>query len=157
MRLVKNWVTGAGMVICLELGANIRIRSSWCRCCTIISCFIKIQDSLTFLVPVYPGFPEKEPLNGWCLSIYLSHDLISAPQMQYKHYFNINSSTCVPNLPNFLLRGTLTVKIDRCQNFNKCLAVAEMGDRFARIDMGRGLRMQACLAPCKKHTTVSYS
>ena len=28
-------------------------------------------------------------------------------------------------------------------NGNKCSAVAEMGDRFALIDMGRGLRMQA--------------
>jgi len=45
------------MVICLERGAN-----DLCvvHCHPIISCFIKIQIGLTFLVPVYPGFPGKE-------------------------------------------------------------------------------------------------
>jgi len=36
------------------------IWSSWCHCHPIISCFIKIQNGLTFLVPVYPGCPGKE-------------------------------------------------------------------------------------------------
>ena len=38
---------------------------------------------------------------------------------------------------------------------DKCSAEAEMGDRFAVIDMGRGLRIrtQACLRPCIKHTS----
>jgi len=31
----------------------------------------------------------------------------------------------------------------KASSFNKCSAVAEMGDRFATIDMGRGLRTQA--------------
>jgi len=37
-----------------------------------------------------------------------------------------------------------------------CSVVAEMGDRFATIDMGRGLQMQACLRRCNNHTMVSY-
>jgi len=49
---------GAGMVVCLEQGAVICIWSSWCHCHPIISCFIKIQIGLTFLVPAYPGCPE---------------------------------------------------------------------------------------------------
>jgi len=32
---------------------------------SIISCFIKSQISLTFLMPAYPGCPGKRPLNGW--------------------------------------------------------------------------------------------
>jgi len=36
------------------------IWSRWCHCCTMISCFIKIQIGLTFLVPAYPGCPGKE-------------------------------------------------------------------------------------------------
>ena len=36
------------------------IRSSWCHCHLIISCFIHIPNGLTFLVPAYPGCPEKE-------------------------------------------------------------------------------------------------
>ena len=37
--------------------------SSWCHCHPIISCFITIQSGLTFLLPAYPGFLEKRPLN----------------------------------------------------------------------------------------------
>ena len=36
------------------------IWSSWCCYYPIISCFIKIQTGLTFLVPAYPGCPGKE-------------------------------------------------------------------------------------------------
>jgi len=34
--------------------------SSWCHCYPVISCFIKIQSVLTFLVPAYTGCPGKE-------------------------------------------------------------------------------------------------
>jgi len=36
------------------------IWSICCHCHPIISCFIKIQIGLTFLVPAYPGCPGKE-------------------------------------------------------------------------------------------------
>ena len=36
------------------------IWSSWCHCHPIISCFIKIHISLTFLVVAYTGCPRKE-------------------------------------------------------------------------------------------------
>jgi len=35
------------------------ICSSWCHCHPIISCFIKIHNGLTFLVPAYPGCLER--------------------------------------------------------------------------------------------------
>jgi len=35
------------------------ISSSWCHCHPIISCFIKIQIDLTFLLPAYPGCPGR--------------------------------------------------------------------------------------------------
>ena len=34
------------------------------HCHLIVSCFIKFQTGLTFLVPAYHGCPEKRPLNG---------------------------------------------------------------------------------------------
>ena len=40
------------------------IWSSWCQCCPIIVCFIKIQIGLTFLVPAYHVVLEKRLLNG---------------------------------------------------------------------------------------------
>jgi len=36
------------------------IWSSWCHCHPAVSCFIKIQNGLTFLVPAYPDCPGKE-------------------------------------------------------------------------------------------------
>jgi len=46
------------------------IWSSWSYCHPIISCFIKIQIGLTFLVPAYTGCPGKEAVKRvsvWCL------------------------------------------------------------------------------------------
>jgi len=36
------------------------IWSSWCQCHLIISCFVRIQIGLTFLVAAHPGCPGKE-------------------------------------------------------------------------------------------------
>jgi len=43
--------------LCLEQGANDLLIV---HCHLIVSCFIKIQTGLTFLVPIYAGCPEKE-------------------------------------------------------------------------------------------------
>ena len=56
---VKTEWWGAGVVICLEV-QMICIWFSWCHCYPIISCFVKIQTGLTFLVPAYPCRPGKE-------------------------------------------------------------------------------------------------
>jgi len=56
----KNEWWGAGVVICLEQAQIICIWSSWCHCHPVISCFIKIQSGLIFLVPAYPDCPGKE-------------------------------------------------------------------------------------------------
>ena len=45
-------------MICLWL-----LWSSWCYCHPIISCFIKIQIGLTFMVPTCSDCTEKRPLN----------------------------------------------------------------------------------------------
>jgi len=59
---VKTEWWGTGVIICLEQGAIICIWSSWCHCHPIISCFIKIQNGLTFLVPAYSGCLGKEAI-----------------------------------------------------------------------------------------------
>ena len=43
--------------------------SSWCHCHSIVSCFIKIQIGLTFLVPTYPGCPGKEAVRRASVSV----------------------------------------------------------------------------------------
>jgi len=60
---------GAGVVICLGKVQMICIWSSWCYYHPIISCFIKIQIGLTFLLPAYQGCPGKETIK-WVFASY---------------------------------------------------------------------------------------
>ena len=61
IRPVKNEWWGSGMVICLEWGADLHMAQLMPLPLT-VSCSSKIQ--IAFLVPAYPGFLEKRPLNG---------------------------------------------------------------------------------------------
>ena len=54
---------GAGMVICLERGADLHMAQLMPLPLT-VSCFHKIQISFTFLVPADPGSPGEGLLNG---------------------------------------------------------------------------------------------
>ena len=55
---------GAGMVICLERGADLHMAQLMPLILT-VSCFSKIQIGFTFLVPAHPVIvPDKGPLNG---------------------------------------------------------------------------------------------
>jgi len=47
------------MVVCLEQGASDLHMVQLMPLSPIISCFVKIQTVLTFLVPSYPGCPRK--------------------------------------------------------------------------------------------------
>jgi len=58
---------GAGVVICLERGAELHMAQLMPLPLT-VSCFSKIQIVFTFLVPAHLGCPGKGPLNG-CLSV----------------------------------------------------------------------------------------
>jgi len=53
----EGW--GAGMVICLERGADLHMAQLMPLPLT-VSCFNKSQIGFTFLVPAYPGCPGKE-------------------------------------------------------------------------------------------------
>jgi len=47
----------------LSVGIEVQIIcicSRWCHCRPVISCFIKLQNGLTFLALAYPGCPGKE-------------------------------------------------------------------------------------------------
>ena len=52
----KNWVVGAGMVICLERGADLHMAQLMPLPLT-VSCFSKIQIGFSFLVLAHPGSP----------------------------------------------------------------------------------------------------
>jgi len=54
---------GAGVVICLERGADLHMARLMPLLLT-ASCFSKIQIGFAFLVPAHLGSPGKGPLNG---------------------------------------------------------------------------------------------
>ena len=54
---------GAGVVICLEQGADLHM-VQWMPLPLTVSCFSKIRIGFTFLVPAHPGSPGNGPLNG---------------------------------------------------------------------------------------------
>ena len=57
---------GAGMVICLERGADLHTAQLMPLPLT-ISCFSKIQIGLTFLVPAHPGSPGQRAVKRVCV------------------------------------------------------------------------------------------
>jgi len=56
---------GAGVVICLERGADLHMAQLMPLSLT-VSCSSKIQIGFTFLVPAFPGCPGKEAVK-WLL------------------------------------------------------------------------------------------
>jgi len=54
------------MVICLQLGADVRTAQLMPRPLT-VSCFSKIQIGFAFLVPAHPGSPGKRAIKRVCV------------------------------------------------------------------------------------------
>ena len=65
---VKNRVVGAGVVICLEQGADLHMAQLIPLPLT-LSCFSKIQIGFTFLVPAHPGSPGKRAVKRVCMCV----------------------------------------------------------------------------------------
>ena len=88
------------MVICLERGADLHMAQLMPLPLT-VSCSSKIQIGFAFLVPAYPGFLEKRPLNGCWLSgtviapvyIDITADIITHT---HTHPFNVLFSGTTP-------------------------------------------------------------
>jgi len=66
IRPVKTEWWGAGVVICLERGANLHTTQLMPLPFT-VSCFSKIQIDVTFLVPAHPGSPGQRALKRVCV------------------------------------------------------------------------------------------
>ena len=68
IRPVKKQWWGAGMVICLERGADLHIAQLMPLPLT-VSCFNKIQIGFTFLVPAHLGSPGKRAVKWMCVCV----------------------------------------------------------------------------------------
>ena len=67
---------GAGVVICLEQGADLHTAQLMPLPLT-VSCFSKIQIGFTCLVPAHRGCPGKGPLNG-CVCVCVLYNKLVA-------------------------------------------------------------------------------
>jgi len=63
---VKTEWWGAGMVICLERGADLHT-AQLMPLPLIVCCFSKIQIGFTFLVPAHPGSPGQRAIKRVCV------------------------------------------------------------------------------------------
>jgi len=61
----------AGMVICLDRGANMHMAQLMPLPLT-VSCFSKIQIGFTSLIPAHPGSPGKRAVKRVCVCVYSS-------------------------------------------------------------------------------------
>jgi len=82
IRSVKNWVTWLFLWSEIQM---ICMWSSWCHCQPVISCFIKIQTGLTFLVLAYPGCPGKKAVK-WASVCQLSLNVLCIFSLQLQSY-----------------------------------------------------------------------
>jgi len=64
VKTTEQW--GAGMVICLERGADLHMAQLMPLPLT-VSCFSKIQIGFTFLVPAHPGSPGQRAVKRVCV------------------------------------------------------------------------------------------
>jgi len=62
----EGW--GAGVVICLDRGADLHMAQLMPLPLT-VSCFSKIQIGFTFLVPAHPGSPGKRTVKRVCVCV----------------------------------------------------------------------------------------
>jgi len=65
---ITGW-WGAGMVICLEQGANLHMAQLMPLPLT-VSCFSKIQIGFTLLVPAHPGSPGQKAVKRACVCVF---------------------------------------------------------------------------------------
>ena len=66
IRPIKTEWCAAGVVICLERGADLHMAQLMSLPLT-VSCFSKIQIGFTFLVPAHPGSPGKRAVKHVCV------------------------------------------------------------------------------------------
>ena len=62
----ERW--GAGVIICLERGADLHMAQLMPLPLT-VSCFSKIQIGFTFLVPAHPGSPGQRAVKRVCVCV----------------------------------------------------------------------------------------
>ena len=105
MLLVGWW--GAGMVICLERGADLHMAQLMPLPLT-VSCFSKIEIGFTVLVPAYPGSPGQRAIKQVCVCVLLENLMV---KKNYENQLRINRVTTMSLMSPFLEHGVYLVNV----------------------------------------------
>ena len=79
----KKQLWGAGVVVCLEQGADVHMAQLMPLPLT-VSCFSKIHIGVTFLVQAYLGSPGKRAVKRVCVCDYYAMLLVSFTTSEFK-------------------------------------------------------------------------
>ena len=97
IRPVKTEWWGAGVVVCLERGADLHMAQLMPLPLT-VSCFSKIQIGFTFLVPAYLGSPGRRAVKRVCVCVSIQIDR-SGTKTNWVRYQVKNGSQQTTNAP----------------------------------------------------------
>ena len=150
MRCWRGYLSGASL-------KTICIWSSWCHCHPSISCFTKIQISLAFLVPTYPGDLENRPLYG-LLSALLSSVTVTFAIM-ISALLSFGSDVCNIMISALLSSLTVTqpIKISAILLFNNDIHnTMTLALLLLDIRLGRSW-LESLLTECKHNQGVTVS
>ena len=102
IRPVKNEWWGAGVVICLERGADLHMAQLMPRPLT-VSCFRKIQIGFTFLLLVHLGSPGKTALKRVCVCVCVYCQLVyGQTNLEWRQFIvcHVSLSCQCPQFPH---------------------------------------------------------
>ena len=114
----ERW--GAGVVICLEWGADLHMSQLMPLPLT-VSCFSKIQIGFTFLVPAHLGSPGKRAVNG-CVCVWSTVTL----ELHYFDLFWICYTSCSYTAMQQLARFWLTHRLHSPSEIAQLLVLTEV-------------------------------
>ena len=104
----ERW--GAGVVICLERGADLHMAQLIPLPLT-VSCSSKIQINFTFLVSAHLGSPGQRAVKRMCVCVFMVIHKHDVHDIHFLHFFNLNSY-------QYLLRNILQLsKIKQMRHF----------------------------------------
>jgi len=104
----ERW--GAGVVICLERGADLHMAQLIPLPLT-VSCSSKIQINFTFLVSAHLGSPGQGAVKRMCVCVFMVIHKHDVDDIHFLHFFNLNSY-------QYLLRNILQLsKIKQMRHF----------------------------------------
>ena len=96
IRPVKTEWWGAGVVICLEQGADLHT-AQLMPLPLAVSCLSKIQIGFTFLVPAHPGIPGQRAVKRVCVCVVYSGQQKSVHT--YEGWSDVTESTVTIRSP----------------------------------------------------------